>query len=81
MSVFGSVLRDDFRDDSDVDLLVDFEEEARHTIFDLIEMEEQLKNLFGRDIDLVEKRAIVRSDNYLRRRQILGTAQVIYHVE
>ena len=80
LSVFGSVLRDDFREDSDVDLLVDFAPAARHTIFHVIEMEEELKKLFGRNVDLVEKRAIARSDNYLRRRQILGTAQVIYDV-
>ena len=79
LSAFGSVLRDDFTDDSDVDLLVDFEQEARHSIFDVIRIEEELTALVGRKVDLVEKRAIERSDNSFRRRAILGAAQVIYH--
>ena len=79
LSVFGSVLRDDFRDDSDIDILVDFEPGARHTIFNVVEMEDELTSLFGRKVDLIEKRAISESENYLRHRQILGTAQVIYH--
>lgn len=79
LSAFGSVVRGDFREDSDIDLLVEFEPGARHTIFDVIDMEEELQGLFGRPVDLVEKRAIVNSDNYLRRRQILGTARAIFH--
>ena len=78
ISVFGSAVREDFRDESDIDLLVDFEPEARHTIFDGVAMEDELRELFNRDVDLVEKRAILASDNYLRRDHILGTAQVIY---
>jgi uncharacterized protein len=79
LSVFGSVLRDDFRSDSDIDVLVDFEPGARHTIFDVVRMEDELTALVGRKIDLIEKRAIEASDNRLRKQAILGTARVFYH--
>ena len=79
LAAFGSVLREDFGAESDIDLLVDFLPGARHSIFDVIRMEEELAALVGRKVDLVEKRAIERSDNCFRRRAILGTAKVIYH--
>ena len=78
LSLFGSVLRGDFRPDSDVDVLVDFAPEATHTLFDLVEMEEELHRIVGREVDLVEKRAISQSENYIRRRGILSTAEVVY---
>lgn len=78
LSLFGSVLREDFRPDSDVDVLAAFSAEARYSVFDLIHMEDELKEVFGRDVDLVEKRAIEQSDNYLRRKHILNSARVVY---
>ncbi len=78
LALFGSVLRDDFGPESDVDVLVRFEEEARHTLFDLSRMEAELKAIFGREVDLVSRRGIERSPNYLRREAILGSAEVIY---
>jgi hypothetical protein len=78
LALFGSVLRDDFRPDSDVDVLLRFSPDARHTLFDLVHMQEELRSLFGRDVDLVEKTAIERSRNYLRRRAILETAEIVY---
>lgn len=78
-ALFGSVLRDDFRpDDSDIDVLVSFDQTAHWTLFDLVEMEDELKEIFSRKVDLVERRAIERSRNYLRRKAILETAKVIY---
>jgi predicted nucleotidyltransferase len=74
-SLFGSVLRDDFRPDSDVDVLVTFAPEARVSLFDLVEMQDELKAIFERDVDLVEKDAL---ENPFRKREILGTAQVVY---
>src|SRR4030042_1705494 len=53
---FGSVLRRDFRPDSDIDVLVTFDESARHTLFDLVHMEEELKEIFGREVDVVSRR-------------------------
>ena len=77
-SLFGSVLRDDFRPDSDVDVLVTFAPDSRVSLFDLVRMEEELKNLFGREVDLVERSAIEKSENYIRRKSILNNTQVVY---
>jgi predicted nucleotidyltransferase len=77
-SLFGSILRDDFRPDSDVDVLVTFAPGSRVGLFDLVRMEDELKNLFGRDVDLVERAAIEKSENYIRRKSILSNTQVVY---
>ena len=78
MALFGSVLRDDFGPDSDIDVLVAFREGARHTLFDMVRMEEELKAVFGREVDLAERVGIERSRNYLRRKAILRSAETIY---
>jgi predicted nucleotidyltransferase len=77
-SLFGSVLREDFRPDSDIDVLVTFGEKAKHTLFDLVHMEDELKQIFGRKVDLVSRRGIESSRNYIRRNAILNSAEVIY---
>ena len=78
LALFGSALREDFRSDSDVDLLVSFAPQAHVTLFDMAQMQNELKEIFERDVDLVSKRGLERSRNYLRRKQILGSAQVIH---
>jgi uncharacterized protein len=80
LSLFGSILRDDFRADSDIDILVVFDRSANPhlSLMDLVGMEYQLEEMVGREVDLVEKRSIVDSDNWIRRKNILNTAQVIY---
>ena len=78
LSLFGSVLRDDFRPNSDVDLLVSFSSEAEWSLLDHMAMEEELSAIFGRTVDLVSRRAIERSQNYIRRKVILETAQPYY---
>ena len=75
LALFGSVLRDDFRQDSDVDVLVDFEPNAGHSLFDFVGMQEELSNLLGRQIDLIEKSGL---HNPFRRYEILRTRQVIF---
>ena len=77
-SFFGSVLRDDFRPDSDIDVLVTFEEDARHTLFDLVHMQDELKQIFGRDVDIVSRRGIESSRNRIRREAIINSAEAIY---
>jgi uncharacterized protein len=77
-SFFGSVLRDDFGPDSDIDVLVTFSADSHWTIFDFIHCQNELKLLFNREVDLVERAAIVRSRNYLRRKAILSSTQTIY---
>jgi len=76
-SLFGSVLRDDFRPDSDVDVLVTFSEGARISLFDLVQMKLELEEIFHRPVDVIEKDAL---ENPFRKREILRTAQVIYAV-
>jgi hypothetical protein len=78
LELFGSVLRDDFRPDSDVDVLVTFAPGSGGTLYDLVHMEDELKALFGREVDLVERAAIERSENYIRRRNILSSTRPVY---
>ena len=78
LALFGSVLRADFRPDSDVDVLVSFDPQAQVTLFDMARMQAELKDIFKRDVDLVSKRGLQRSRNYLRRKRILDSAQVIH---
>ena len=77
-ALFGSVLRDDFRPDSDIDVLVTFDENAHHSLFDLVDMQDELKEIFGREVDLVSKRGIESSRNYIRKNAILSSAEAIY---
>lgn len=78
LSLFGSVLRDDFRPDSDVDMLVTFGPGADWSLFDHVAMEEELSAIFGRKVDMVSRKAIERSENYIRRKAILETAHPYY---
>jgi len=74
-SLFGSILRDDFRPDSDVDVLVSFHEQAGWSLWDLVEMQEELEKMFGRNVDLVEKEAL---RNPYRRHSILNGREIFY---
>ncbi len=75
LALFGSVLREDFRPDSDVDVLVEFEPAAHPSLFDLARMQNELETLIGRKIDLVEASGL---RNPFRRYEILRTQQVVY---
>lgn len=77
-SLFGSVLRDDFKPDSDVDVLVVFEDDAHWGFGQFQEMMKELEAICGRKVDLVEKRLIVQSENYIRRKHILSNLENIY---
>lgn len=78
LRLFGSALRDDFGEGSDIDLLVAFEQEARWSLFDHVEMEDELARILDRDVDLVTLRSIERSENPLRRDSILNSAEQVY---
>ena len=78
LALFGSAVRDDFNPESDIDLLVTFDKEAHWTLFDMVDMQEELKDIFGRDVDLVSRRGIESSQNYLHRKEILSSAKVIH---
>ncbi len=74
-ALFGSALREDFRPDSDVDVLVTFEPDAPWTLWDLSTMRAELEEIFGRSVDLVEKKGL---RNPFRRQAILSGSRVIY---
>jgi predicted nucleotidyltransferase len=78
LALFGSVLRADFSPESDVDVLVSFKPEAKIRFADLMQMEEELGAIFGRKVDLGTRRSVEEDANYLRRRAILGSAEVVY---
>lgn len=75
LAVFGSVLRADFGPDSDVDVLVRFEDEAPWSLLDLVQMRDELGSIWGRAVDLVEGKAL---RNPFRRKAILGSRHIVY---
>jgi hypothetical protein len=78
LAIFGSALRGDFTDQSDVDLLVTFSADAQWGLLDHMAMQEELKAMLNRPVDLVSRRAVERSENWLRRQEILSTSRVIF---
>jgi predicted nucleotidyltransferase len=78
LDLFGSALRDDFGEDSDVDLLAALQPEACVTLLDWADLQEKLSQVFGRRVDLVSRRAVEGSQNPYRRQAILSTAIPIY---
>lgn len=78
LAFFGSVLREDFTEDSDVDVLVTFAAGARPSLFDLVEMQQELEKIFGRKVDLFSRRAVENSRNLIRKKAILDSAAIIY---
>jgi predicted nucleotidyltransferase len=75
MGLFGSILRDDFNKESDVDVLVSFASGSSWTLFDFVEMQEELEALLGRKVDIVEREAL---RNPYRRKEILRTLELVY---
>ncbi|NOX56963.1 MAG: nucleotidyltransferase family protein [Planctomycetes bacterium] len=78
LALFGSTVRGDFRPDSDVDVLIAFDEGADWSLLDHVRMQRELQSLFGRSVDLISRRALDRSSNWLFRREVLTTARVIF---
>lgn len=74
-ALFGSVLRDDFRPDSDIDVLVEFAEGADWSLYDWVDMIAELEELFGRKVDLLAKEGL---RNPFRRHVIMSTREIIY---
>ncbi|MDQ7014552.1 MAG: nucleotidyltransferase family protein [Planctomycetota bacterium] len=78
LSLFGSVLRDDFGPESDVDVLVEFASDAGLSMFDLLTFRDELSEILGRPVDVVTRRSIEQSPNPWKRHEILGQARVVY---
>jgi hypothetical protein len=77
-ALFGSAVREDFSLQSDIDALVSFAPQSDWGLFDHIQMKQELKELFGREVDLITRRALEQSRNALLRSEILSTAKVLY---
>ena len=75
MALFGSVLRDDFRSDSDVDVMVVFRPDSHWSLMDVVEMKLDLQEIFQREVDIVEEGAI---RNPIKRRCIYENLEVVY---
>jgi len=78
LALFGSALRESLRPDSDIDLLVTFAPDADWTMFDHYQMENELTEMFARDVDLVTIRALQENPNPVYRDEILHSARVLY---
>ena len=74
---FGSILRDDFSPDSDVDVMVTFAPDARPALWDVMGMEDELKEIFGREVDLVTRRGVELSRDGHWKRSVLDVAEVV----
>jgi predicted nucleotidyltransferase len=78
LEIFGSIHREDFRTDSDVDVLVTFAPDAHWGLMSIGRVERELGEMIGRPVDLVLRQGIEQSPNYIRRRHILETAVPFY---
>jgi len=75
LSIFGSSLRDDFTQNSDVDILVSFDQNSKISLFDIMELENEFSKLLNREVDIVEKESL---KNPIRKNKILSTREIIY---
>ncbi len=78
LALFGSALRDDFRTDSDLDFIATFAADADWSLLDHVQMQLDLERLFQRHVDLISRRALEKSQNWLLREEILKTARVLF---
>ncbi len=78
LALFGSALRDDFGPESDLDVLITFAPGTKWGLLDHVRMEQELTGLLRRRVDLLTKRAVKKSPNWIIRQEILSTARVIY---
>ena len=78
LDLFGSALRADFGPESDIDLLVEFQPGRTPGLFDFVRIEQEFSEIFGRKVDLLSRSGIERSRNYIRRAEILGSAETIH---
>ncbi len=78
MALFGSILRDDFTEESDIDILLTFTPDVRQGLLTIAKIKHELETRLHRPVDITIKESIETSDNWIRRREILTTAQTIY---
>ena len=78
LAVFGSILRDDFSSNSDVDVLITYLPSAPRGLLEKVQLKEQFENLFHRPVDLISKTSIENSYNWIKRSSILNSCEVLY---
>src|SRR5437879_757350 len=78
LSVFGSILRENFRPNSDIDFLVTYDYDAKWDLYDVETMRNELTAMISRPVDLISRTAIERSDNRFIKKEVLSTAEPIY---
>lgn len=78
LSAFGSIVRGELKAESDIDLLVTFSNDADWTMFDHFNMEEELSHILGREVDIVNIRALEENKNPIYQKEILNSARQIY---
>ncbi len=76
--LFGSILRDDFNENSDIDILIQFNPDARQGLLTLAKLKHHLEDMTQRSVDVAVQESVENSDNWIRKQEILNTAQVIY---
>ncbi|WP_008311956.1 nucleotidyltransferase family protein [Leptolyngbya sp. PCC 6406] len=81
LALFGSILRDDFCPDSDIDILVTFTPDCKIDLMGFVRLEYDLEDWLHRDVDLVEKETVESDFNWIRRKEILDNSQVIYELQ
>ncbi|MBE0695870.1 MAG: nucleotidyltransferase domain-containing protein [Anaerolineaceae bacterium] len=81
LALFGSILRADFRPDSDIDLLVTYTDDAQWGLFDHIQMKQELETILQRPVDFISRHALETSPNWIRREAILDTAKILYTLD
>ena len=75
---FGSILTDNYKPDSDIDVLVSFDPSAHWSLFDFVRMKQEISGILGRTVDLVSKRGLERSKNLFRKNSILSQSELIH---
>lgn len=78
LALFGSITRDDFHAESDVDMLVTFKPEETWSLLDHYQMEQDLSALLHRKVDILTKRSVERNRNEFFRWEVLSTAEIVY---
>jgi len=78
LEIFGSAIRNDFNNESDVDLLVVFDPDFHRTLVDMEEIQQEIEEIFNRPVDLITRKTIERSQNPYKRQNILDSTVVLY---
>ena len=77
-AVFGSITSSKFTENSDIDILITFANDSKPTLFDMIQMNTEFEAILGRKVDLLTRRSVENSPNYIRKKDILNSMKVVY---